>query len=103
MFKMSTVFILHFVPSLRFTLSLNFSHNLHFSYPWSVVCSLQSAGLCFTLTVSRMPLIFLNKMRYILWVVALLETCDVTNKGRPLSRHLYRQITLFIHGISISI
>ena len=23
MFKMSTVFILHFVPSLRFTLSLN--------------------------------------------------------------------------------
>ena len=43
MFKMSTVFILHFVPSLRFTLSLNFTHSLHFSYPWSVVCSLQSA------------------------------------------------------------
>ena len=26
----------------------------------------------------------LNKMRYILWVVALLETCDVTNNGRHL-------------------
>ena len=27
-------------------------------------------------------------MRYILWVVALLEACDVTNNGRHLSRHL---------------
>ena len=26
----------------------------------------------------------LNKMRYILWMVALLETCDVTNNGRHL-------------------
>ena len=56
MFKMSTVFILHFAPSLRFTLSLNFTHSLHFSYPWSVVCSLR-----FTLTVSRMPLILLTR------------------------------------------
>ena len=63
MFKMSTVFILHFVPSLRFTISLNFSHSLHFSYLWSVVCSLQSAvrSLRFTLTISRMPLIFLTR------------------------------------------
>ena len=30
----------------------------------------------------------LNKMRYILWVVALLEACDVTNSGVHLSRHL---------------
>ena len=30
----------------------------------------------------------LNKMQYILWVVALLEACDVTNNGRLLSRHL---------------
>ena len=30
----------------------------------------------------------LNKMRYILWVVELLEACDVTNNGRPLGRHL---------------
>ena len=30
----------------------------------------------------------LNKMRYILWVVALLEACDVTNNGRHLGRHL---------------
>ena len=30
----------------------------------------------------------LNKMRYILWVVALLETCNVTNKGRHLGRNL---------------
>ena len=26
----------------------------------------------------------LNKMRYILWVMSLLETCDVTNIGRHL-------------------
>ena len=30
----------------------------------------------------------LNKMRYILWVVALLEVRDVTNNGRHLGRHL---------------
>ena len=30
----------------------------------------------------------LNKMWYILWVVALLEACDVTNNGRHLGRHL---------------
>ena len=28
--------------------------------------------------------LLLNKMRYILWVVALLEACDVTNNGRHL-------------------
>ena len=27
-------------------------------------------------------------MTYILWVVALLEACDVTNIGRHLGRHL---------------
>ena len=30
----------------------------------------------------------LNKMRYILWVVALLEACDVTKHGRHLGRRL---------------
>ena len=30
----------------------------------------------------------LNKMRYILLVVALVEACDVTNSGRHLARHL---------------
>ena len=30
----------------------------------------------------------LNKIRYILSVVALLENCDVTNNGRHLGRHL---------------
>ena len=29
----------------------------------------------------------LNKMRYLSWVVALLEACDVTNNGRHLGRH----------------
>ena len=29
----------------------------------------------------------LNKMRYILWVVALLEACDVIKYGRHLGRH----------------
>ena len=27
-------------------------------------------------------------MSYILWVVALLEACDVTNNGRHIGRHL---------------
>ena len=31
----------------------------------------------------------LYKMRYILWVVALLGTCDVTNNGRHLGKHLF--------------
>ena len=30
----------------------------------------------------------LNKMRYILWVVAILEACDATNNGRHLGRRL---------------
>ena len=30
----------------------------------------------------------LNEMRYILWMVALLEACDVTTNGRHLGRHL---------------
>ena len=36
-------------------------------------------GSCFDL---------LSKMRYILWVVTLLEACDVTNNGRHLDRRL---------------
>ena len=36
--KKSAVFILHFAPSLRFTVSLQ-----SVFYPWSTVCSLQSA------------------------------------------------------------
>ena len=38
----------------------------------------------------------LNKMRYILWVVALLEVCDATNNGRPLGRYL-----AFYQGLEI--
>ena len=36
----------------------------------------------------------LNKMRFILWVVELLEACEVTNNGRHLVRHLgfYQEI-----------
>ena len=30
----------------------------------------------------------LNKMWYILWVMALLEACDVTNNGHHLGRYL---------------
>ena len=36
----------------------------------------------------------LNKMKYILWVVALLEACDVTSNGRHLGRHLELEIRL---------
>ena len=35
-----------------------------------------------------LPLDRLNKVRYILWVVALLEACDVSNNGCHLGRHL---------------
>ena len=35
-------------------------------------------------------------MRYILWVVALLEACDVINNGRHLGRHLgfYQEVEI---------
>ena len=38
----------------------------------------------------------LNKMRYILWLVALLEACYVTNNGRHLGGHLgfYRELEI---------
>ena len=36
----------------------------------------------------------LNKMRYILWVVALLETCDITNNGRHLQFYQELEIRL---------
>ena len=35
-----------------------------------------------------------NKMRYILWVVALLEVCDVTNNGRHLGFYQELEIKL---------
>ena len=42
--KKSTVFILHFAPSLRFTLSLqSVFYTQSAIYPWSAICSLQSA------------------------------------------------------------
>ena len=38
----------------------------------------------------------LNKKRYTLWVVALLEACDVTNGGCHLDRHLgfYKEVEI---------
>ena len=55
MFKKSTVFILHFTPAcLRFTLSLQSAFYTQSTfYPWSAVCSLQSAvrSLRFTLSL----------------------------------------------------
>ena len=42
--RRSTVFILHFAPSLRFTLSLQSAFYTQSAfYPWSAVCSSQSA------------------------------------------------------------
>ena len=35
-----------------------------------------------------------NKMRYILWVVTLLEACDVTNNGRDLGFYQELEIRL---------
>ena len=44
-------------------------------------------------------------MRYILWVVALLEACDVTNKGHHLSRHLglYQELEIRLKSREIVI
>ena len=56
--KQSTVFILHFAPSLRFTLSLQSAFYTQSAfYPWSAVCSLQSAvrSLRLTLTACTNP------------------------------------------------
>ena len=39
-------------------------------------------------TFGGKPLIFLPRLRHIIWVVALLVTSDVTNNGRHLGRHL---------------
>ena len=38
----------------------------------------------------------LNKMRYILWVVALMEACDITNNGCHLDRYLgfYQEVEI---------
>ena len=38
------------------------------------------------------PFDLVNKMRYILWMAALLEACDVTNNGRhPSCHHVFYQ------------
>ena len=36
----------------------------------------------------------LNKMRYVLWVVALLEACDVNNSGRHLG--FYQELEIML-------
>ena len=43
----------------------------------------------------------LNKMRYILWVVAPLEACDVTNKGRHLRCYQDLEIRLKLREMAI--
>ena len=67
MFKKSTVFILHFAPSLRFTLSLQSAFYTQSAfYPWSAVSSLR-----FTLTdketkITQSPCVF-SQRRNLLW------------------------------------
>ena len=53
------------------------------SYPLPGVC-----GISKRFYRKRKAFDFLNKMRYILWVVVLLEKCHVNNNGRHLGRHL---------------
>ena len=43
----------------------------------------------------------LYKMRYILWVVALLEACDVTNNGRHLGSYQELEIRLKLREMHI--
>ena len=43
----------------------------------------------------------LNKMRYILWVVAMLEACDITNNGRQLGFYQELEIRLKLQKMVI--
>ena len=43
----------------------------------------------------------LNKMRYILWVVAMLEACDITNNGRHLGFYQDLEIRLKLREMAI--
>ena len=49
-----------------------------------LICSNISKRFC----LQQKAFDLLQKVRYILWVVALLEVCDVTQHGRHLGRHL---------------
>ena len=56
MFKKSTVFILHFAPSLRFTRSLQSTcYTQSAFYPWSADCSPQSAFYTDRLQIMSLP------------------------------------------------
>ena len=70
-------------------MELNYPSDIHANIPpprykeFLICCSISKR---FYLQWEAFGLV--NKMRYILWVVALLEACDVTNNGRHLGRHL---------------
>ena len=55
---------------------------------WGVDGTLSGVLDMFQYFETILPFDLLNEERYILWVVALLEACDVTNNGRHLGRHL---------------
>ena len=54
--------------------------------PRVLICCACSISKRFYLPWKAFDLLY--EMRYIFWVVALLGTCDVTNNGRHLGRHL---------------
>ena len=56
-------------------------------FSFSLICCIISKRSCLHIDQWK-AFDVLNKMRYILWVVTLLEACDVTNNGSHLGRHL---------------
>ena len=56
---------------------------------------------CETILLSVESFDLLNKMRYILWVVALLEVRDVTNNGRHLGFYQDLEIRLKLREMTI--
>ena len=56
-------------------------------FSFSLICCIISKRSCLHIDQWK-AFDVLNKMWYILWVVTLLEACDVTNNGSHLGRHL---------------
>ena len=79
--KKSTVFILHFAPSLRFSLSLQSSFYTQSAvYPWSAVCSLQSAVCVLHWPVSKVSkLQSSNDYPWFQGIISLLKSWSVSH------------------------
>jgi len=78
------------IPNFLLENTQNVKHVAYCCYPsleFLICCSISKR---FCLQWKAFDL--LNKMRYILWVVALLGACDVTNNGRHLG--FYQEVEI---------